>query len=195
MFFIFPLLSSFLFLTTAGADSCSDITLSDCNHDNAGLIIALPDIPTDKDCQDWCNGSYEGDCRFYEFDMKKLQCSLYRNHFEELYGTCQIIGGPIAPPIQNCTALPESSDPCNMYLSGDCDYTGKEILPPLPEIKSADDCSQLCNTNGDACKYFLYDDSEQKGICTLLDDAKVDDCDTLRGPPKPTKEQCEKNKY
>jgi len=185
MFFILSLLSSFLFLTAAGDTICGEFTLSDCE---GGEQI---DESTEKDavaCQIQCHEAYEDDCEYYEFeaaaDVSEGLCYLYRNSFKELYKSCNVIGGPRDPTVNNCT---ESNDACNMYVDGECEYSGK-VVKDYDGRESAEDCQHLCSIKDD-CKYFVYNKA-QGGYCMLLE-TSTRTCATQRGPQKPVQTECE----
>jgi len=91
---------------------CSDFTNNKCfEEDETLLILALKETSTAQ-CQNLCNGMYQGDCHYFSYDADLNLCSLWKD-FQ--YDACQKYGGPLTPTATTCSQ--ETTDPgCQVSL-------------------------------------------------------------------------------
>jgi len=185
MFFIFCLVSSFLFLTAEGsglsASDCQDFTMSSCTYDK-NSIIKDTSTSNEEDCQEgFCNGLYQGECTYYVYEPETKSCKLFKDDMTTLFETCNTIGGPKEPEVDDCN---DSEDPCKMFLDGECTYS--EELEKDEKVDSVEECQVYCVLR-DGCQYFVYDKEAKE--CTLYEQSPSE-CTELRGPPTPPNTDC-----
>jgi len=180
MFFTFSLLSSLLFLTTEGAQTCRDFTVEGCTETS---LLFEGEVEDETECQDlYCHSIYEFDCEYYIFTKEDKNCKVFSNKMVDQFSTCKIIGGPRDLTYEECK---EESDQCKFFIEGVCAMTGTE-LEQFDNIDSVEKCQTFCGTK-DEYKYFVYHGDTK--ICIVYDsDAR--ECAEEWGPQKPPKSDC-----
>jgi hypothetical protein len=79
--------------------------LDKCTIELDGIIETIRDIEEEA-CQRYCDVIYSDRCQFFVYDRKQKMCNLLSTSFEDYYPTCEAVGGPKAPSIQECNDNP-----------------------------------------------------------------------------------------
>jgi len=143
-------------------------------------------------CQDLCNsgGYINGSfCRFFIYDKRNTNCTLWTDHLGEYEDGCVQLGGPRLPtPKTPQDCLNVTKDPhggCEKFREGNCIFQGS-LLDHLRDITDPDICQQACN-HSPSCNYFVHDKDTQD--CALLDSPHRT-CHWMRGPVVPPYKGC-----
>merc|ERR1712064_199372 len=93
----------------------------------------------EEDCQEgFCNGLYQGECTYYVYEPETKSCKLFKDDMTTLFETCNTIGGPKEPEVDDCN---DSEDPCQMFLDGECTYS--EELEKDEKVDSVEECHYI----------------------------------------------------
>ena len=162
---------------------CSDFTVGSCSPEVDELIDVYDQIPTAAMCQIICE-LQEG-CNYFSHSISTSSCALFHYRF---LSSCQVIGGPVRPSIDECWDTVDTVPSCDSFVRETCVTKGEVVLNKT-SITDAHACQQLLQTIGFIyqAEYFVFDSVNQ--ICTFYDSTELE-CDSLSGPATPALQSC-----
>merc|ERR1712215_382898 len=104
---------------------CGLFSVRECNpseEDLAGAPVHLPCEGIYHDCVRSCQilCSFTSNCDFFSYNIASQTCTLINQSADNAYfSTCDVLGGPPPPSIQQCSATAPEED---------CTYQGTSVL-------------------------------------------------------------------
>jgi len=180
---VLPVLFSSVYSLRADGQ-CQDFTVGACDPSKDELIEEY-DIPNVEEavslCQEVCQ-IQEG-CNFFDYNKNASKCYLFSYRYLD---SCQLIGGPVTPGIDDCVQGMDNS--CASFVREECSYKG-DIRFSKESVTDAHSCQALLQTLHTVYKaeYFVYDTTAH--LCMFYSTMEAD-CPTLSGPKFPDVDEC-----